>query len=172
MIKEALLSLLAKGPSYGYQLKIEFEEATGNAWPLNVGQVYTTLSRMERDGLVTSIGEDEEGRPSYEITHKGNEELLGWLTDSVERTISTRDELSMKILMATATDVVNPEKTIAAQRRSSMQSLQDATERRRKSNSQADILHIERLIANLKAELTWLDIAEERINETTKGKGK
>ncbi|MDH4147522.1 MAG: PadR family transcriptional regulator, partial [Acidimicrobiia bacterium] len=51
-IRHGLLALLSEGPKYGAQLRTEFEERTGATWPLNVGQVYTTLSRLERDGLV------------------------------------------------------------------------------------------------------------------------
>src|SRR5262245_19573235 len=51
-VKHGLLALLQRGPRYGYQLRTEFEHATGGTWPLNIGQVYTTLSRLERDGLV------------------------------------------------------------------------------------------------------------------------
>ena len=51
-IRQGILAMLAAGPRYGYQLRTEFEERTGGTWPLNIGQVYTTLSRLERDGLV------------------------------------------------------------------------------------------------------------------------
>ena len=57
MVKNGLLALLERGPMYGYQLRAEFEASTGATWPLNVGQVYTTLSRLERDGLVEPVGE-------------------------------------------------------------------------------------------------------------------
>jgi DNA-binding PadR family transcriptional regulator len=57
-IRHGLLALLEEGPRYGYQLKSEFESRTGSTWPLNVGQVYTTLGRLERDGLVSPAGED------------------------------------------------------------------------------------------------------------------
>jgi Transcriptional regulator PadR-like family len=64
-VREGLLALLNEGPSHGYQLKTSFESATGGAWPLNVGQVYTTLDRLQRDGLVTSDeADDRSGTPS------------------------------------------------------------------------------------------------------------
>jgi len=172
MIREALLSLLAKGPSYGYQLKVEFEDATGEAWPLNVGQVYTTLGRMERDEAVNALGEDEEGRPQYEITRQGKLELENWLSQPLIRDTGNRDELSMKILMAVATEIIDPSKTIAIQRQTSMQKLQEATIQRRNSGTIAETLHIERLILNLKAELNWLDIAEERLSKQNKASNK
>ncbi len=52
-VRHSLLALLEEGPRYGYQLRSEFEHRTAAAWPLNVGQVYSTLARLERDGLVT-----------------------------------------------------------------------------------------------------------------------
>ena len=75
-VRHALLALLSEGPKYGMQLKEEYEGATGDAWPLNVGQVYTTLQRLERDGLVESndAGDDERQR-DYRITARGQGEL-------------------------------------------------------------------------------------------------
>ena len=56
-VKHGLLALLCEGPRYGYELKAAFETRTGEAWPLNVGQVYTTLARLERDGQVADAPE-------------------------------------------------------------------------------------------------------------------
>ena len=60
-VRHALLALLSEGPKYGLQLREEFEARTGEIWPLNVGQVYSTLQRLERDGLVESDGSGEAG---------------------------------------------------------------------------------------------------------------
>jgi DNA-binding PadR family transcriptional regulator len=60
-VRHALLALLSEGPEYGLQLREEFEARTGEVWPLNVGQVYTTLQRLERDGLAESDDADSEG---------------------------------------------------------------------------------------------------------------
>ncbi len=71
-VRHALLALLSEGPKYGLQLRQEFEERTGEVWPLNVGQVYTTLQRLERDGLVESDDSDDEGpQKSFLITAAG-----------------------------------------------------------------------------------------------------
>ena len=67
-IRQGLLALLEQGPMYGYQLRAEFEARTGATWPLNVGQVYTTLGRLERDGLVEPAGDDGDGHAVYRIT--------------------------------------------------------------------------------------------------------
>ena len=163
MIRQALLSLLALEPKYGYQLKSEFEAATGTAWVLNIGQVYNTLGRMERDGVISGLGEDDKGRPRYEITAEGQIELGKWLRQAVERSTSTRDEVTMKVLMATATGVADPLETIAVQRAASTAMLQQATAARGAAASMADRLHLERLIVLTSAELRWLDIAEQTL---------
>ena len=77
-IRHSLLALLQDKPRYGYQLRVEFEDRTGSAWPLNIGQVYTTLDRLERDGLVRNDGGDGEGHVVYSITDAGRSEVTGW----------------------------------------------------------------------------------------------
>src|SRR6476620_1199679 len=84
-IRHGLLALLERGPRYGYQLRTEFESRTGSTWPLNVGQVYTTVPRLERDGLVVPAGEDEAGCALYAITEDGRDELRQWFASPVER---------------------------------------------------------------------------------------
>ena len=89
-IRHALLALLSEGPKYGLQLRQEFEARTGEVWPLNVGQVYTTLQRLERDELVESDVDDDDGpQKAYRITKAGRRELLDWLRDSSRRHIAT-----------------------------------------------------------------------------------
>ena len=79
-VRHALLALLSEGAKYGLQLREEFEAGTGEVWPLNVGQVYTTLQRLERDGLVESDGDGQDGpQKGFRITADGAEELAEWL---------------------------------------------------------------------------------------------
>ena len=75
-IRHSLLALLQDKSRYGYQLRVEFEDRTGSAWPLNIGQVYTTLDRLERDGLVRNDGGDGEGHVIYSITDAGRSEVV------------------------------------------------------------------------------------------------
>ncbi len=78
-VKLGLMALLAEGEKYGAQLRAEFEERTGGTWPLNVGQVYTTVDRLMRDGLVEQAGDpDPEGRISYRLTEIGRAEVDRW----------------------------------------------------------------------------------------------
>ena len=79
-VRHALLALLSEGPKYGLQLRQEFESRTGEVWPLNVGQVYTTLQRLERDGLVESDDPEGDGpQKGFRITPAGGRELAEWL---------------------------------------------------------------------------------------------
>lgn len=126
-IRHGLLALLDQGPRYGYQLRVEFEARTGATWPLNVGQVYTTLGRLERDGLVVPDGEDEEGHLFYAVTEKGREELRAWFDTPVPRTNPPRDELAIKLAMAVTVPGVDVHAVVQAQRRHSIQALQDYT---------------------------------------------
>ncbi len=164
-VREGLLVLLAEGPKHGYQLKIEFEAATGEAWPLNIGQVYTTLQRLERDERVRAVGEDDEGRIAYRLTAEGKEEISAWLHHPVERSVANRDEVSMKLLLTLASGVADPQTVIETQRQATMRSLQDYT-RLRMEQDRSDIpwqLHIDRLVFRAEAELRWLDRVEERL---------
>src|SRR5436853_7255920 len=100
-VRHALLALLSEGPKYGLQLREEFEARTGEVWPLNVGQVYTTLQRLERDGLVASDGDAEDGpQKGFRITSAGAAELDRWLRTPPDMTSPPRDELVIKVLLA------------------------------------------------------------------------
>jgi len=164
-IREGLLVLLADTPKYGYQLKTDFEQATGEAWPLNVGQVYTTLQRLDRDGLVVEHETDAEGRVSYELTTDGRTELVSWMTTPETRPVPARDEVAMKVLLAATSTSIDPVIVIDEQRRATMANLQDYTRLRSKTDAGelAWLLQLDRLILLRQAELRWLDDAEERI---------
>ena len=99
-VKHGLLALLCEGPRYGYELKAGFEARTGEAWPLNVGQVYTTLARLERDGQVERDSEDAEGHVHYRLTDAGRREVQAWWDAAVEREAPPRDELAIKLALA------------------------------------------------------------------------
>src|SRR5262249_22790634 len=96
-----MLALLSEGPKYGLQLREEFEARTGDVWPLNVGQVDTTLQRLERHGLVESDSDSPDGpQKAYRITGDGEQELDTWLRTPPDLSSPPRDELVMKVLMA------------------------------------------------------------------------
>src|SRR5471032_2109359 len=100
-VRHALLALLSEGPKYGLQLRQEFEARTGEVWPLNVGQVYTTLQRLERDGLVEADDDVEEGpQKGFRLTEEGQAELAHWLRTPPDLSSPPRDELVIKVMVA------------------------------------------------------------------------
>lgn len=166
-IKEGILTLLADAPKYGYQLKREFEMATGEAWTLNVGQVYTTLQRLERDKLVVPDEAAEEGHQRYLITDLGRGAVSEWMANPVERSVANRDALSIKVLLSMTSGVTDPAMVIGVQRAATMTALQDYQRLRTDSDGGdlAWMLHLDRLALQAEAELRWLDRVEDRIKE-------
>ncbi|TDU89637.1 DNA-binding PadR family transcriptional regulator [Kribbella voronezhensis] len=171
-IKHGLLALLRTEAKYGYQLRGEFEAATGATWPLNIGQVYTTLTRLERDGLVAAApGEgDGDGRSMYEITDAGRAELTNWFETPVTRESRPRDELAIKLALALAVPGVDVTAVVQRQRNSTMQALQELTRLKRQS-ADGDIswrLVLESMIFAAEAEIRWLDHCEAMLSRHQK----
>jgi DNA-binding PadR family transcriptional regulator len=179
-IRHGLLALLEQGPRYGYQLRTEFEARTGATWPLNVGQVYTTLGRLERDGLVRPDGEDGEGHVFYAITDTGHEELRTWFGSPVRRDNPPRDELAIKLAMAVTVAGVDVSAVIQRQRVHTIRALQDYTRLKARaiaateapaaagpdgteSQDLAWLLVLDQLIFQAEAEVRWLDHCETRL---------
>jgi len=169
-VKQALLALLEQGPMYGYQLRSEFEQRTGATWPLNIGQVYTTLSRLERDGLVETAASDDEGHVTYRITARGRNEVQTWFTTPVARTQPPRDELAIKLALAVTVTGVDVGQVIQQQRSATMAALQDYTRLKRRdpgrSPEPAELawsLVLDSLVFSAEAEIRWLDHCEARL---------
>ncbi|MFJ8511059.1 PadR family transcriptional regulator [Streptomyces avermitilis] len=175
-IRHGLLALLEPGPRYGFQLRSEFESRTGSTWPLNVGQVYTTLSRLERDGLVAPAGVDEGGHPLYAITEAGRTELRAWFDTPVDRANPPRNELAIKLAMAVGSPEVDVRAVIQAQRVHTMKAMQDYTRLKARSMGTAirgedplDVdsltweLVLDQMIYQAEAEARWLDHCETRL---------
>ena len=168
-VKQALLALLEEGPKYGYQLRSEFETRTGATWPLNIGQVYTTLARLERDGLVEGAGADAEGHVVYQVTEAGRDEVAAWFTTPVARTQPPRDELAIKLALAVTVPGVDVGAVIQQQRSATITALQDYTRLKRRSDQPVESselawsLVLESLIFAAEAEVRWLDHCEARL---------
>ncbi len=167
-VRNALLALLEQGPRYGYQLRAEFEHRTGGTWPLNVGQVYTTLARLERDGLVAAHGEDGEGHVFYEVTAAGRDEVATWFGSPVSRTQPPREELAIKLALAVSVPGVDVGTVIQQQRGATMTALQDYTrlKRRPTGNDAQELawgLVLDSLVFTAEAEIRWLDHCEARL---------
>jgi DNA-binding PadR family transcriptional regulator len=182
-IRYGLLALLEAGPKYGYQLRGEFEQATGGTWPLNVGQVYSTLSRLERDGLVTGVsggegaeggagGESAEGgRVRYQITQAGDADLRRWFSTPVSREARPRDELAIKLALALAVPGAEVHQIVQTQRTATIRTLQEYTRLKRRGTKAEDELSdglswslvLDSLIFAAEAEIRWLDHCEARL---------
>ncbi|MBA3745775.1 PadR family transcriptional regulator [Sporichthya sp.] len=164
-IRNGLLALLEGGPKYGYQLRVEFEAATGATWPLNVGQVYTTLNRLERDGMVEPAGEaDDSGKVVYRITGAGRAELAIWFDEPIEHDARPRDELVIKLALAIATPGVDALAVIDTQRAAAHRAIRAATRRKAAQNGSTDLaneLVAEAAIFAAEAEVRWLDHCEQ-----------
>ena len=167
-IRLSLLALLEEGPRYGYQLRSEFEARTGGTWPLNVGQVYSTLARLERDGLVAPVTRDAaaaDDQVHYAITNSGRKAVADWFEMPVERSTPARDELAIKLALAVTVPGVDVARVVGAQRSATLRAMQDFTRLKRRAEDQdlAWSLVLESLIFAAEAEVRWLDHCEARL---------
>ena len=166
-IRHALLSLLVEEPKYGLRLREEFEARTGEVWPLNVGQVYSTLKRLERDELIAPEGPDHVREKTYRLLPAGREELDAWLGSPSEVGPPERRELVMRVLIAATTPGVDVFAVVQRHRRHLVTVMQEYT--RLKAESQADptfLMVADSEIFRAEAEVRWLDACEVRLRQT------
>ncbi|HET6966742.1 MAG TPA: PadR family transcriptional regulator [Ornithinibacter sp.] len=178
-VRSGLMALLAEGEMYGAQLRSEFEGRTGGTWPLNVGQVYTTLDRLVRDHLVEQVADaDAEGRIAYRLTTAGHRELDAWWTTPVDRTNTPRDELTIKLALAVTAPGVDVGRVVQTQRTATLRHLHDLTRLKREAlggregaaearedgglvdGGLAWQLVLENLVFAAEGEVRWLDHVE------------
>ena len=166
-VRQSLLAILNQGPCYGYQLRTEFDRRTGSTWPINVGQIYNTLDRLERDKLVSKT--DGEGQTYFQITDAGRTEVANWLGSPVVRAGAARDELAIKLAIAVTLPGVDIATVIQVQRTSTLQTLQEltrtknATDNPESSEELAWLLVVDSMIFAAEAEVRWLDHSETRL---------
>lgn len=165
-VKFGLLALLVDGPKYGYQAHTEFEARTGGTWPVNVGQAYTTLERLERDGLIAAEGANAEGRTLYAITVVGREALDAWFHTPVAGADRPRNELAIKLLMAATTPGVDVAAVVQRQRTESLRQMRDCSTLRRAAEQVDDVagvLLLDSVVFALEGEVRWLDHVEATV---------
>lgn len=168
-VRQSLLAILEQGPCYGYQLRHEFDRRTGSRWPLNVGQIYNTLERLERDGLVHRGDPDVHGHVYWEITGEGRAESGRWLSSPVIRSSATRDEVAIKLAIAATLPGVDARAAIDAQRAETRRHLgdlraqNDVVEASAGPESLARSLVLDSLIFAAEAEERWLDRLDDRL---------
>ena len=177
-MKEALLALLANAPAHGYELKLALESTFGDAWPpTNIGQIYTTLGRLERDGFVTGDVVSQNGRPDkkiYAITEAGQTELLRWLNDH-EQSPRLRDDLFMRLILARSIVSESEAQAIITRQRSAfLRTIREYEQLllEQSPSSPGATLLIEAALLHLEADLRWLDLCESALVATTRENGR
>jgi len=174
-VRNALLGLLAQRPRHGYELHAAFEAVVGGEqnWDVKPAQIYTTLARLEKDGLVKEGSVEQASGPEkriYVITPAGQATLIEWFGCSVELD-HQRDEFFVKLMLSLATGGVNPRKVIQTQRVRLYQDLHAITAQRHFADPKtelAKILLFDKTIMHLEADLRWLDMIEARLEEGKK----
>jgi DNA-binding PadR family transcriptional regulator len=165
-VRHALLALLSEGPKHGLRLQQEFEARTGEVWPLNVGQVYITLQRLERDGLVESDDERRAGpQKRYVITPAGGAELDGWLRTPGGDVPPPRDELVIKVLISLRVPGADVHDIVQAHRRHMIELMQRYSHLKMEA-AEDDIglaLVADAELFRLDGIIRWLDAADSRL---------
>jgi DNA-binding PadR family transcriptional regulator len=169
-VPHAVLALLREGPKFGLRLQNEFESRTGQVWPLNVGQVYTTLQRLERDGLVeTDDAANERARKRYRITAAGDRALDDWLRTPPDLVPPPRDELVIKVLVALQVPGIDVHELLQVHRRHVIETMQRYTQVKAAADEDDTALALvaDAELFRLEAIVRWLDAADVRLKHTT-----
>jgi DNA-binding PadR family transcriptional regulator len=167
-VPHALLALLSEGPKHGLRLQNEFEARTGEVWPLNVGQVYTTLQRLERDGLVEADdGAGARSRKRYRITSRGDRELAEWLRSPTDQVPPPRDELVIKVLVALQVPGIDVREILQVHRRHVIETMQRYTQVKAAAAEEDTALALvaDAELFRLEAIVRWLDGADVRLKQ-------
>jgi DNA-binding PadR family transcriptional regulator len=173
-VRHALLALLSEGPKYGLQLRQEFQARTGGVWPLNVGQVYSTVQRLERDGLVES-GQDATAdagpHKRYRITAAGGTELAAWLCTSPACEAPPRDELLIKVLFALRLPGADLPGILRSHRTATIERMQQYTRLREQARDDVPLLlAADAQLYRLESVVRWLDATEARLGHRDAGR--
>jgi DNA-binding PadR family transcriptional regulator len=169
-VRQSLLVLLAEQDRHGYQLRQEFELRTGGTWPINIGQIYTTINRLQRDGLVVEAGRQDDGSVVYSLTDAGRQEAGRWWSTPVDRSAPAREELAIKLALAITSPGVDLRAVLGRQRIESLRALQTYTQHKRRlpirptGAELARLLVLDSLIFAVEAEVRWLDQIEQRLS--------
>ena len=171
IVKHALLALLDHTPTYGYELHGLMEAALGDHWAINTGQIYSTLSRLERDGLVVrqpASGDEAAERTSYDLTQDGRAELEHWYREPLSRNYRLRDAFYAKLMLSLFFGPVPPADVLRIQRRELLSEMHELTRMRAEADPASELpwlLLLESAVMHLEADLRWLDMCEARLDE-------
>ncbi len=170
-MRNAILALLAAGAAYGYELKQALDSQLGAVWPaINIGQIYSTLQRLERDGMVRSETVPQERRPNrrvYRLTDDGRTELVDWL-DAPAAGPRLKDDFFLKLVLAKSSGVTDPAELIRRQSDEYFQALSDLdalSARAKGGNDRMEQLLIEGAALHIQADMRWLELCEQALSE-------
>ena len=156
--------MIDSGSSYGYEIKQSLEGKFGDLLPdINAGQIYTTLTRLERDGLIAGqvVPGDGRGKRVFELTPSGKAELLQWVQSPARRP-QLRDEFLLQFIVAADTGLADPQDLVDRQRMAYLQSLRELDDLlATRATTPAAILLVEGAILHVKADLEWLELIEQ-----------
>lgn len=169
-VKHAILGLLHQRPRHGYDLRAAFEALVGgpSVWELKPAQVYTTLQRLERDGLVEPSEPERIGGPDrvvFRLTQAGRGALDEWLRAGVHGQ-HARDEFFVKLMVAVSSPDAQPRDVVRVQRTTLYRDLHAITARRAKLDRGTDLARamlLDKAVMHLEADLRWLDMVEARL---------
>jgi len=166
-LKFGILGLLAETPLHGYEVKTRFESILGHTWEVNIGQVYSTLQRLERDNWVEAVGErGDRGKQAYQLTAQGRQALDHWLSEPEAEPQQLHDELFIKLMLMRRLANGNLEGLIARQRRVYLQHLRNLAEleRHARAENRPDLLLlIKGAVIHTEADIKWLDVCLEEL---------
>ena len=163
-----MLGLLTGEPLHGYEVKNRFEAMLGGTWDVNVGQIYTTLQRLERDGLVRPVGpRGDRGKQAYELSREGRRALEQWLAEPDSGPQSLHEDIYVKLLLATRIANGDLEPLLARQKRAYLQRLRDLNqlEERARRDGRNDLARLVRgALLHTEADLKWVDDLMEDVH--------
>lgn len=155
------MGLLSKEPLHGYEVKNRFEEMLGGTWEVNIGQIYTTLQRLERDGLVRPVGErGDRGKLLYELSADGRKALDDWLAEPDSGPQQLHEDIYVKLLVATRVANGDLKQLLSLQKRAYLQRLRDLNqlEERARKDGRNDLARLVRgALLHTEADLKWVD---------------
>ncbi|HZN73395.1 MAG TPA: PadR family transcriptional regulator [Micromonosporaceae bacterium] len=168
-LKFGILGLLAEQPLHTYSVKARFEDLLGGSWEVNIGQVSATLQRLERDGLVEPAeARGERGRLPYRLTRAGLQALDAWLAEPESEPQQLREEIYLKLLLASRVANGGLPALLARQRRVYLQRLKDLAvlERNAREQGREDLaLLYQGAVLHTEADLKWVDICAREIKD-------
>ena len=166
-LKYGVLGLLTGEPLHGYEVKNRFEAMLGGTWEVNIGQIYTTLQRLERDGLVRPVGDrGDRGKQAYELSLEGRKALDEWLAQPDSGPQSLHEDIYVKLLLATRIANGDLRQLLGRQKRAYLQRLRDLNrlEERARRDGRIDLARLVRgALLHTEADLKWIDeLSSER----------